>query len=154
MSEIEVKARHFLDNWRFWVGVAYLGVVFCLVVLYFLNRDIAREQAARAATQKAGAISQRDNCYRMVDNNPDLIAIIDAVELNAQNSVESSRASLEIDPDGLLAPVRRASIARALSAIDAADKFKEQIASNTPTLKRCDALAIRLGLEPRSKEEQ
>jgi len=138
--------RVFLDSWKPWVGVAYVALVVMIVVLFFFNQDLAREQAAREATQRAGAISQRDNCLRMVENNPDLIAIIDAVQLNAQNNAESARAALAIEPEGPLANVRRASIARANAAIAAAQQFKEQIESTTPTLADCVALAKRLGV--------
>lgn len=132
--------------------VAYFMMAAIIVALYYLNRDVSREQAARAAEQKAGAVSSLDNCYRMVDNNPDLIAIIDAVALTAQNSIASSRAALEIDPDGALAPVRRASIRRNQKAKAAALKFKRQILRTTPTEERCGELAVRLGLQPRPKE--
>lgn len=149
--EAERKARNFLDDWRVWMGIAYLGLALLIVWLFFLNRDIAREQAARAATSRATAVTSLDNCYRMVDNNPDLLAIIDAVALTAQNSITSSLAALAIDPHGQLAPVRRASIKRSQMALAAASKFRSQILRTTPTEERCRALAERLGLVPRQK---
>ena len=145
--------RVFLDDWRPWVGIAYFALVVMMVVLFFLNRAVVREQAAREAETKAGAVSARDNCYRLADNNPDLLAIIAAVRLLSRNSIQASQAALAIDPTGPLAPVRRASIRRSRKAVIAADKFRDQIAGNTPTEARCDALAERLGLQPRPKEE-
>lgn len=47
--------RNRLDNWRFWVGVAYFGIVCTVVGLYFVNQRTSRtlaEQAA-AATQRS-----------------------------------------------------------------------------------------------------
>lgn len=151
-AEAERSIRERLDNWKFWVGVAYFGLALLVVWLFFLNQDIAREQAARTATAKANAVSTRDNCYRMVDNNPDLLSIITAIRLTSRNSIATSKAALRLAPDGALSDVRRASIKRNQRAMRAADKFRAQIVQSTPTEQRCDELALRLGLAPRNKE--
>jgi hypothetical protein len=148
----EEDVRHFLDNWKVWMGVAYFGLAALVVWLFFLNQTVAKETAARAATQKAGAVSQRDNCYRQIDNNPDLIAIINAVGQNSRNSILSAKAALKLEPTGPLVAVRLGTIARAQAAIAAAEKFQHQILKTTPTVRKCDELALRLGLAPREKE--
>lgn len=145
----EQRWRYRLDNWRVWVGIAYFGIALMIVALFFLNRDVTREQTARAATQRAAAVAQLENCYRQVDNNPDLVAIIDAVRLNAENSLTTAKAALAVDPSGPLAQVRRDGIDRARLAIAAAHEFREQILSSTPTLTSCNSLAISLDLPPR-----
>lgn len=162
MSEPEFAKpiRRFLDDWRTWMVIAYIVMGLLIVWLFVLGGELSKEQAATAAAQaernanaKASAISQRDGCYTSADNAPDLLNLIFAVKLNAMNSVKASRAALRIDPGGPLAAVRKANIERAKAAVAAAQKFEDRIAATAKTVDECDALAKRLGLEPRPRKE-
>lgn len=150
-----------LDDWKPWMVLAYFALVALVTWLFYLNRDLSREQAARAAAQaernaeqRASAISQRDGCYTSVDQVPDLLAVIDSVRTNAMNSVDAARAALAIEPDGPLAKVRLDSIRRGQASIAAANRFSERIRAQSRTVADCDDLARELGLKPRPRPPQ
>jgi len=145
----EERARGFLDSWKFWVAIAYFGLVAVIVALYFLNRDVSREQAARAAEQKAGALAQRDDCYRRLEANPDLLALLETMADDRRDRIQASLDSIAAQPDSELNAIRRESIAKSRRAIRGIDRFTRQIQAATPSIDECDALSVRLGLQPK-----
>lgn len=146
--QIENKVRHRLDNWKFWMLIAYFGLVFVMVWLFFLNRQTAEQAAARQAQQKAANTAQVADCYQALRNAPALMGILDSVDLLAESSMKSSKAALQADPDSLLTPVRRASIERLERAREGVAVFAKAMVEQTPTLPECNHLAARLGVDP------
>lgn len=140
--------RRFLDNWRFWAFLWGIAIVGCIVALYFISRDLAEEQASRAAEQKSSAVQQRAECYDAVRTAPDLLSLLETMAEDRTDRIRSNLDALRLDPDSPLADVRRESIRRAREALAGIRRFQERIAANTPTAEECNELSVRLGLQP------
>ena len=149
-EQLERGLRERLDNWKPWVGIAYFALVAIVIWSLFLNRDISRQAADRAAEQKSAQIAQISQCYQAVTNGPDVSGILAAVRLSTSNALLASRAALAAQPRGPLVNVRKATIERQELALAALDRFAARIKAATPTQHHCDKLAIKLGQEPRA----
>ena len=149
----EERLRYRLDNWKLWVGIAYFGLIFVIMALFFLNRDISQAQADRAAEQKSSQIAQVQTCRQRAQTGPDVQAIITLVRLNAENTIAAAKAAIATDPDGPLTEVRLASIARSERNLDRMTRFQQAISEQTPTLDECNALAKKLGVQSTVEEE-
>lgn len=148
LGEAERGIRTRLDTWKFWVGVAYVGLIAVIVALFVIQRDLANEQARRTAAERAAAVGQVQQCRAQAESRPQLLSLVRAIRLNAANSATSLRGLLRLNPTGPSAELRRASLARARRSVNAADAFTRRLRENMPTDRECRALARRLHVAP------
>lgn len=150
MSAIEVRARHFLDNWKLWVGIAYFGMATMVVALFFLNRDISREQAKSAAESRSQSVAAVNNCYEAIRNAPSVRGLLAAIELAPRNSIEANEAAIAAsDPGDPLIAVRKASVVRSQKALATVQRSRRKYEKTIPSQAKCDALATKLDVERR-----
>jgi hypothetical protein len=129
--------------------LAYFFLAAIIVALYVAFGKISREQAARAAEQRSAAVAQRADCYRRLEANPDLLALLDTMADDRRDRIQANLDSIAAEPDSALNDIRRRSIQKSRRAIEGIERFVDQIERATPTLEECDALSVRLGLQPK-----
>lgn len=115
-----------------------------------LDLTEARQQAQEAAAHQAEVTV----CRRNVAQAPTTAAILSSLGDLIQARVDSSRASLDADPDSALDDVRRHAIEQGLDALDAIDAIAIELARTTPTKAKCDRLAVRYGIKPAPREKE
>lgn len=148
MARFELSIREHMSDWKFWVGVAYLGLILTVVALVVLFNRTAREEASRAASGKAAATTQVGQCFTSVKTAPVLKGFIDAHESIIQNSLLGNEAALKASPkDDPLRGIRVRSIVRLNAAQKNVDELRKLITAGTPTEKKCVALAASLGVD-------
>jgi hypothetical protein len=149
MARIERNAREIMSDWRFWMGVAYAGIILTVVALVFLFSKIAHEEASRTATARAGAATQVGQCFTSVKNAPVTEGFIDAHEAIIVNGLIANRASLNASPlNDPLHQIRLKSILRLEKAQRNVTQLRKLIRAATPTRKKCIDLAHTLGVDP------
>jgi Na+/melibiose symporter-like transporter len=99
--------RFALSDWRFWMGIAYFGLVMVIVGLFVLFNRTAREEAARAATAKSAGIAQVSQCFVAVRNAPVVDGFIRSHEAIIENGLLTNKASIAASPGDPLNPIRR-----------------------------------------------
>jgi hypothetical protein len=130
--------------------LAYFFLAAIIVALYVAFGKISREQAARAAEQRSSAVAQRADCYRRLEANPDLLALLETMKDDRRDRIQTNLDSIAAQPDSELNDIRRVAIAKSRRAIEGIDRFIAQIMDATPTREECDALSVRLGLQPKA----
>lgn len=147
LNGAEKGVRQKLDDWRFWVGVAYFGLVAVVVALFFINRDISREQTREAAEQRASSVSQVSTCADAVRNAPDVEALIAAIRFNVSDRVAATKDAIRVAPEGdPLAKVRQESLVRLRNQLARIDRLTAGFRKSTPTRAKCNALARKVGV--------
>lgn len=137
----DVRVR--VDSWRFWVGVAYLGIVLTIVGLYIVYVKQSREETKRVAEARATAVQQVAGCFAGVKNAPVVAGFIAGERALIVNSIDGNRAALKIHGQPAeLTRIRNASLVRLSAARRNVNKLAELIAKTTPTRKACVQLAI------------
>jgi len=145
MTSLETPLRDRIDNWRFWVGIAYFGLAAVVVALFFLNRDISKQQAESAAKSRAATAAQVRSCADAVRNKPDVDGLLDAIRFNIADRITVTVAAQEAaPPSDPLIVVRQASLDRLHQKLDALDTFIAKVADRTPTKQKCNEMAVRL----------
>lgn len=133
-----------VDTWRFWVGIAYLGIVLTIVGLYVVYVKQNREETKRLSEQRASAVQQVATCFTGVKNAPVVAGFIGGEKALITNSIDGNRAALKIKgQDPKLGDVRRASLKRLLVAKANIDILTTLIRKTTPTRKSCVQLALK-----------
>ena len=147
MTNYESSIRERLDNWRLWVGVAYFGLAAVVVALFFINRDISRQQADSAAKARSASATQVRSCVDAVRNKPDVDGLLDAIRFNIADritvTVAANEAAAADDP---LTNVRASSLTRLHDKLDKLDAFIAKVNDRTPTRSECNEMAVDLGL--------
>jgi hypothetical protein len=140
MTGVERRLRVRLDDWRFWVGVAYAGVVLSIVAILFVDQRLNRESANRAATERATQVAQVHNCFQSANERPHLLGTLDAVQLNIQNSIDTLKEYLVASPSGPLVGARRSALKRNYVALKHIDALKREVKDAYPTVAACKKL--------------
>lgn len=144
----EERTRHVLDNWKFWIGVAYVGLAATVVALFVLFSRTAHEEAVRVSQQRTARQAQVTSCVSSARAAPAIQAILTAIESLAKNSIIASDQALAVESSGdPLRPIRLASRRRAIRARDSVRSFRQRFVAGTPTLKRCATLARQLHVD-------
>lgn len=139
---------HKLDNWRFWMGVAYFGLVLVIVALWVdwarTNADVARTSrvvAERHADIVANADAQYQQCLSSIPTFRHVNRFVSGVELVEQALLTNAKAAHVATPPGSALYVAQAkNIVRLREAIEAA----RQVAFHVPVAGECRALRDRL----------
>ncbi len=153
MANIEPRSRAVLTSLGFWVVIAYFVLAFVVVWLYVLNGREARAGAARAASIKSAATAQVSQCFTSVRNFPLTKGFVDGQLALIDNSLIGSRSALKAQPNSPLTQTRKNSIRRLTRDRAAAVKLQNLILKNTPTKKKCLALAAKLRIDPQPFEK-
>ncbi len=110
-----------LDSWRFWVGVAYFGLVAVVIGLWIVNSNTVKNEAVRRVDRQALAIAVVLNCQ--------------------QEAKRRGQFSTLLPPFGQL--LREHDL-----ATPATVKAALELISDTPTMADCVVLAQRLRITP------
>lgn len=129
------RVRLRLDNWRFWMVIAYFALAFLVVWLYGVSAKTQREQSTRLATARATAAADYARCVASIPQlakiNSFLRGESDLADTLARNSQAVLDATLIGDPQ---LETRRENLARLVAARDkiaSVDKFP------VPTIPEC-----------------
>lgn len=143
----EEQARHVLDNWKFWVGVAYVGMTGVVVALFILFSKTSHEEAVRVAEQQTAKRAQVVQCVAQAKGVPAIKAILNSIVLLANNSIIASSEAIRLAaPGDPLLHVRIESRRRAMTARTNVKKFKDLYLKQTPTIEKCRGLAQALAV--------
>lgn len=145
MTQLFRRVLPKIDNWYFWVGVAYFGLVATLIGLYVLYGRSGHEQSLRIADERATATAQVSNCISGVKSGPSIFEVIGAIELLTQNSITTTQQTLQITPmESPLFKIRKNSLNRLENAEKKVMHFKIFLVTHTPTISQCKKLAKQL----------
>lgn len=151
-------ARVQLDSWRFWIGVAYAGIVLlfvCILVLFSKQINSQARERERAAADVAAATAQAKianaaqvgSCVTAWRTAPNVLRILDLLDVLASNSIIANTAALQQDPGSPLTDVRKASLRRLAPAPGTIRVFRDATLKDKRTLTECRALAKKLGVD-------
>ncbi|MDQ3671682.1 MAG: hypothetical protein M3364_04485 [Actinomycetota bacterium] len=142
----ERTLRGILDNWHFWMFVAFVGIALTLVWVVALNQRTARQEAGRVAEQRAENVARVEKCFSDLAQAPALHRILAALEQGFRNQLGAAQAALEADPGGPLRKVRRDSIRHNRAALADIRDYMATVQARTPTRAECRSLASGLGV--------
>ena len=94
-----------LDNWRFWVGIAYFGLAVVVVWLFFLNQSTsktqarqARDEAVRVAEIDSAQTAQRQQCLASIPTLRRINGFVAGVSDLHMALEENAKAVLDATP--------------------------------------------------------
>lgn len=151
-SDVERTLRERLDNWRWWMGVAYFGITSLIVGLVIIGNRTAHtaaREAAQTAAHQSEIVSNADTQYSAcLKSIPTLISINHFVRTSLlvdKTILENSVAVLRnTKPGTRLYKVR----VRNVSTLRAALVAPEHIYFKVPTMKECAVLEAKLLSSP------
>lgn len=143
MKVIPSALRRHLDDWPFWVGVAYFGLVSVVVALYFLNSrtaqaqaDSARNEAVRIAEQRAAAESAYSRCADSIKPtrkvSTHVMGVNEAFQVLLANSIRNHQATPPSNPQYEAQQVNIRNLRKAIRKVAAVKSFP------APTVKECE----------------
>jgi hypothetical protein len=146
---------------RWWMATGFvlatsLALIFLVGLTVDQGREISNLRAARIADEAAKRTAENTqavvSCLRGVYEVPDFLAALDGLDVVMMNQIEAAQAALALDPNGPLAPNRRATLRRALRAqaglarLISGEDGQGGIVRQRTTLKDCRRLADDLGV--------
>lgn len=147
MTVSEPSVRHRLDNWRFWVGVAYFGLALVVFGLYVLFTRVSSEAARRAASQRSAAQAQVTQCVTGVKNAPFVHGFVESQRTLVTSQILATQAALAVSStDDPLYSVRVESLGRLERALASVEKLSDLVSASTPTRAACNKLAGTVGV--------
>lgn len=136
--------RFRVDNWRFWMTIAYVGISIGLVGAFVALEKASSEEAKRVAEQRASAIQQVTTCFGGVTNAPVVAGFIAGQKALISNSLDGNRAALKIKGEpAKLVKIRHQSITRLTSAETNVNILAALIKKTTPKKTDCIKLAVK-----------
>lgn len=126
LDRVPDRVRIMLDNWRFWMGVAYIALACLVVALFFINArttssaaHVARDEAIRVAQVKAAAAASYTACLKSIPALTAITTHLRGVNELAQVLLMNNKSALAITPrSDPLWKIRHASVARLRAARD------------------------------------
>lgn len=126
LDRVPDRIRIMLDNWRFWMGIAYLALACLVIALFFINArttssaaHVARDEAIRVAQVKAAAASSYTACLKSIPALTGISRHLRGVNELAEVLLMNNKSVLAITPrSDPLWKVRRASVVRLTAARD------------------------------------
>lgn len=151
MRVIPRVLRKHLDDWPFWVAVAYFGLVGVVVALYFLNgrtaraqADNARAEAVRIAEQRSAAESAFSRCIESIVPtkrvSTHVIGVNEAFGVLLANSIRNHRATPPSTPQYDAQEVNIRNLRKAIRKVAAVKSFPAPTAEECRQ-RRAEALA-------------
>lgn len=105
--------------------------------------------AIRQADRKAQSTTQVGQCFQQVKNAPQVMRILEIVDILASNSITANKQALDASDAGdPLRATRIASLKRLVPARNDLRAFIRRTAEQAPTTKQCNQLADELGVDP------
>lgn len=141
--------REVLNNWWFWVGIAYFGLAAVVVALYINYGNTAeatskanRQEAISVAATKAANVNAVNQCFTSVKNQPIIEGFADGQLALIDNSLLLIQSAINNSPsdDPLLAG-RQASLKRLAVAKVNSLALRALIAQQSRSREECIALA-------------
>lgn len=116
--------RVFLDNWRFWMGVAYVAIAVVIVFLWINYQDVAdsqarqaRDEAVKIASVQAQASATYQSCLNAIPELEKINTHVQGVNEFARTILVNSHQTLIATPkDDPQYAVRFANYERLLAA--------------------------------------
>lgn len=131
------KTRRILSNDRFWIGVAYFGLVAVFLWLYVQNTRITRESQIRAATIVASAETQYQACIASIPTLRKINLFVTGVEELHRTLYQNALAAHLAQPKG--SAVYRAQIANLRRLRDSV-RLVAGVHFTVPTVASCSAI--------------
>lgn len=138
--------RLFLDNWRFWIIVAYILLAALIILLFRINSDIAKENANEAAQAKAFAVSRVEACRAAIRVVPDQLVTLGTVERLARAARDTLQDLVDQMPNSPLTPTRVRAIQRYDNSLEQLAAYALRIANEAPSPEECQKLGQQLGV--------
>lgn len=133
----EARIRTFLDNWRWWVGVAYFGLAGCVLALAMLFMSQSRSETDRRVGDTATVLE----CLQRVSRVPSTLQVVAALEQSILNQIQTTREAINADPESSLAQVRVDSLKRLTVALSQVSAFRKSVVETAPSRSNCEDLA-------------
>lgn len=131
-----------IDNWKFWIGIAYIGLAATVIWLFFLNQRSsqtqarqARDEAVHQAESESALAAQRSSCLDSIPTLQRINVFVDGVHDLHAVLEQNSKALLDAAP----ADQRKVRLANWLR-IKATVKKVAGIHFPVPTRAECRAL--------------
>lgn len=144
LGRVPDEVTRFLDNWKLWMGIAYVGLAIAVVWLFILNGDTtrtaaanARDEAVRIAEVQTSAETSYNQCVGSIPTLRKLSTYLEGQNEIAAVIVTNSAANLAItlktDP---MYATRKGNLERLR---DAKAKVGAITSLPVPTVKDCKA---------------
>ena len=131
------STRRYLDDWKFWMTVAYFAIVGILIFLLVVSGKEARTEAAHHADIIAAADAQYEQCIKSIPTLTRINEFIKGVQDEHATLLTNSLANHAATPPGSdLYRTQIANIARLRRANDEVKHVKFPV----PTPAECKAL--------------
>lgn len=152
MSERQARAR--LDSWRFWITMFGFGLAILTVGMIYLVSAKFSQDADRRAQLKISNGNQVTACIVAARSTPNVLRLLDFLDVLATNSITATRAALKVQPTGELVQIRKDSLARLRPALPTIKAFREATVMSRRTIPECRTLATKLDtdIEPLLQE--
>lgn len=138
------QVRGKVDNWRFWMVLAYFGIVLALCGLLVVYLKANSEETKRVASTRATEIQAVTTCFAAVKNAPVVAGFLAGQNALIINGIDGNQAALKIKgQDPKLRAVREESLARLKIAQANVTTLATLIKGTTPTTDSCVDLAVK-----------
>lgn len=149
-----------MDSWRLWMMVAFAGIVLlfiCVLVLFAKQTNANARERERISADKVAAATQAriannnqvQSCVASYRSSPNVLRILDLLDVLANNSIAANTAAREQDPNSPLDEVRKQSLIRLRPAPRTILTFRLAVKKDQRTKKECEALAKKLHVDIR-----
>lgn len=151
-------ARIRMDSWRFWMMAAFAGIVLlfiCVLVLFAKQQNANARERGRTQVAKSEAVAQAKiansnqvgACVAAWRSAPNVLRILDVLDVLAGNSIIANQQALQQDPGSPLTPIRKASLRRLQPAPRTIEAFRGAVKKDQRSLGECRALARKLHVD-------
>lgn len=141
----EWRLIRFLDNWKTWVLIAYLGLASFGIWLYQTRSATSDVIAQRKADARANALTQYTSCLRSIPILRESQRFVRGVQEVHNVLVENAVATHRATPPGTA--VYRAQV-RNLRRLRIAALDVQGLSFHPPTIAKCKALRARFEARP------
>lgn len=135
---MEERIRRALNDWRFWMGVAYFVLALVFVLWVYQHKSLSNETAHRIAIEDAGKQEAVASCYAKARDLKPTIRFMDNLIAIAENQ----RSLLANEPER-----DKIAIDKNAKTIQDLHLFERKLLLETPTLKSCKRLSFILGVK-------
>lgn len=141
------RTRVKLDSWRFWISVAFAGIVVLFGCVIYLVSVKFSEDADRRTQAALANTTQVTSCITSARSSPQILKLLDFLDVIANNSIAANTAALKAQPTGPLVKVRQDSLRRLKPALPTIKAFRDGTTAGQRTIESCKALAKQLNVD-------
>lgn len=143
----QAQARRRLDSWRFWISVAFAGIVILFGCVIYLVSNKFSEDADRRTQAALANTTQVASCITSARSAPNVLHLLDFLDVLANNSIISNESALKAQPTGPLVKTRKDSLRRLRPALPTIEAFRLATERGQRTISDCKALASKLDVD-------